>query len=301
MIKSITVTNPVGEAITLELGFPEKSGFLILGIDGLGPSKAVLNTTDMATSDGARFTSSKIISRNIILRLKLLSKPTIEATRLLSYKYFPVKKRVTILIETDTRLCETYGYIESNDPDIFSPSEVTTVSILCTDPYFYAQAKDLTIFSGVFSLLEFPLENDSITEDMIQVGNVDLEPVRNILYLGDVDVGVTIRIRAYGPSSGITLQNQLTNEVMYFDVAKIEEMTGVPFSDGDELIVSTAKGNKFIYLLREGVFSSAMNCLDKDSDWISLTKGDNVFAYAAETGILNIAFQVENQIAYEGV
>ena len=64
MIKSITIANPIGETLTLELGYPEKSGFLILGIDGLGPSKATINTIEMATSDGSRQTSAKITSRS---------------------------------------------------------------------------------------------------------------------------------------------------------------------------------------------------------------------------------------------
>ena len=50
MIKSVTVTNYLGESIKLELGFPEKSGFLIQSIDGLGPPKADIHKTEVATN-----------------------------------------------------------------------------------------------------------------------------------------------------------------------------------------------------------------------------------------------------------
>jgi hypothetical protein len=66
MIKSVTVTNYLGESIKMELGFPEKSGFLIQNIDGLGPGKATINLTQFATSDGSLFNSAKLNERNIV-------------------------------------------------------------------------------------------------------------------------------------------------------------------------------------------------------------------------------------------
>ena len=131
MIKSVKVTNHLGESITLELRNPEKSGFLIRGIDGLGPGKANINITEIATADGAIFNSSRVNSRNVVLLLTFLEKPTIEDTRLLSYKYFPIKKRITLEIETNNRISLVVGYVESNTPNIFSNQEGTSISIVC--------------------------------------------------------------------------------------------------------------------------------------------------------------------------
>ena len=68
MIKSVTVTNNLGESIVLELRFPEKSGFLIKegGITGLGPAKATINSTESVTVDGASFNSAHVGQRNIV-------------------------------------------------------------------------------------------------------------------------------------------------------------------------------------------------------------------------------------------
>jgi len=301
MIKSITVTNHLGESLKLEMRFPEKSGFLIQSIDGLGPSKANINMTEMSTGDGSIFTSSRVQSRNIVLDLAFMWDPSIETVRQRSYKYFPIKKRIGLLIETDNRVCEIYGYVESNEPNIFSQSEGTQISIICPDPYFYSPSKNVTVFTGVDPLFEFPFGNESLDQNLLEFGNIRIDTTRNLYYDGDADVGLTIIIHAYGDASNITIYNSGTHESMVINTAWITTLTGTSFGEGDDIIISTVRGDKSIRLLRNGVYINILNSLDRDSDWFTLTKGDNVFAYTAETGILNIMFTIENQTVYEGV
>ena len=136
MIKSITVTNYVGDSIKLELTKPQESGFIIQSITGLGPGAANINTSEVSTNDGSLFNSARVPSRNIVISIKYLWKETIEQARHLSYKYFPIKRKVTLLIETDHRMAQIEGYVETNDPDIFSSDEGTEVSIICPYPFF---------------------------------------------------------------------------------------------------------------------------------------------------------------------
>lgn len=109
MIRAVTVTNYLGESKTFELAFPESSGFVVQSISGLGPSKADINMTEISTNDGSLYNSARVNSRNIVMSLKLMFNPQIEDARHETYKYFPIKKRVRLLIETDNRICETYG------------------------------------------------------------------------------------------------------------------------------------------------------------------------------------------------
>ena len=130
MIRSVTVINHLGEPLKMELGRPELSGFLIKEITGLGPPKANINSTENSTDDGSVFNSARLDARNIVLTMVLYPTPTIEDTRQLSYKYFPIKKPLTLVFETDNRVCEISGYVESNTPDIFSKQESIQVSII---------------------------------------------------------------------------------------------------------------------------------------------------------------------------
>ena len=304
MIKSITAINYLGESIKMELARPELSGFIVESITGLGAGKANINTTDISTNDGALFNSARAPSRNIVLGLKYLWKNSVEDSRQRSYKYFPLKKKVTLIIETDNRLSEIEGYVESNDPDIFSQEEGADISIICPYPFFYSAEGDgihTTVFSGIEPLFEFPFSNESTTENLLLMGAI-LNKTDNIVpYDGDVEVGITITIHAIGEASGITIYNVPTREQMKIDTDKIAALTGSGIVAGDDIVICTVQGNKSAVLIREGDTTNILNCLDKNTDWFQLSKGDNIFAYTAEVGTTNLQFKVENRLVYEGV
>lgn len=304
MIKSVTVTNFLGESIKLELGSPEKSGLLIKSITGLGPSNANINAKELATSDGAVYNSARVNSRNIVMTLGFMFKPTIEDVRLLTYRYFPIKKKLKLLIETDKRICEAYGYVESNEPNIFSKEEETQISIICPDPYFYSAGPDgntVTVFYGVEAAFEFPFSNESVDEKLLEIGIAKYATERVIYYSGDAEIGITIRIYATGEVKNLTIYNARTREYMKIDTDILTAMTGSTIVKGDEITISTVKGNKYIDLYRAGKHYNILNCMKKDSVWFQLAHGDNIFAYVADDGASNLQFRIENKTVYEGV
>lgn len=304
MIKSITITNYLGENLTLELGAPDNSGIYIKKIDGLGPPSANINAKELATSDGGVFNSARANTRNIVIELGFLFNPSIEDMRQLTYKYFPIKQKLRFRIETSNRVAEIYGYVESNEPDIFSKEEGTQISILCPDPYFYSAGRDgtnATVFSGIEPAFEFPFSNESLTQKLIELGTIEYSTEKNVYYGGDSEVGVLITIHAIGNAGDITIYNTGTREIMKISNSKIKAITGSGIKNGDDIIISTVKGDKYITLLREGVYTNILNALDKGSDWFQLAKGDNIFAYSSTSGSVNLRFKIENKTIYEGV
>lgn len=304
MIKSITVTNYLGDSIKLDLRKPEESGFVITSVTGLGSGKANINMTEVATNDGGLFNSSRLPIRNIVISLKYLWKDSIEDVRQMSYKYFPIKKRLTLVIETDNRVAEIDGYTETNEPNIFSKDEGSDISIVCPNPFFYSAGKDglnTTIFFGVEPLFEFPFGNESLYECLIELGAIKNQTEQVVVYNGDAEIGVTITIHAIGEARNITIYNTGTREVMRIDTDKLAAFTGSSIIAGDEIVICTIKGNKSITLLRNGKTTNILNCLDKNADWFQLAKGDNIFAYTAEAGSTNLQFKIENRLIYEGV
>ncbi len=81
MIRAVTFTNHLGDSIRLDLARPEESGFIIKSVTGLGPGKANINTTEIATNDGSLFNSSRMPSRNIVISLAYMWKDSIEDVR----------------------------------------------------------------------------------------------------------------------------------------------------------------------------------------------------------------------------
>lgn len=307
MIKSLKVTNYVGDSIKLNLREPEKSGFLIANVEGLGPSKATINTTDILTHDGTMFNSARLDQRNIVLSIIFfdsINKESIEDLRQKSYKYFPLKKKLELVIETDNRIVKTTGYVESNEPNIFSSMEGSQISIICPDPYFYSAGPDgdnVTNFYSIEPMFEFPFSNESLTEPMLTFGEIKLRTEGVVVYTGDAEIGVTINIHAIGPAKNITIYNTGTRETMRIDSDKIEALTGSGIIASDDIIITTMRGDKSITLLREGVSYNILNCLAKNTDWFRLAKGDNLFAFTAETGISNLQLSIKNKVVYEGV
>ncbi len=226
MIKSLVVTNHLGESITLELGAPEKSGLLVVNVDGLGPSKANINMTDMASNDGSLYTSARVTPRNIVMTLKMLWHPTIEDARQLTYKYFPLKKRIKITIHTDNRSAMCYGYVESNEPVIFSKEEHTQISIICPDPFLYSESPITTIFAGIDARFEFPFSNESLTEPLLEMSEMKTDTSEVITYDGDGNPGIVISIHALGPVEMLTIHNTDTRETLKLDTTRLETLTG---------------------------------------------------------------------------
>ena len=302
MINSIIITNYLGEQITLDLENPENSGFIVREIRGLGPCKATINTTEVSTNDGSIYNSARLNTRNIVFDLVFIG-TDIESIRQLSYKFFPIKKSLTLEFITDNRDCVTTGYVESNEPNIFSSSESATISILCPDAYFYSieAGENITTFYGEDPLFEFPFENNSLTENLIEFGDIRQYTDAVIVYDGDSEIGVTITIHSVGEASNISIYNTGTRQQMVIDTAKIESLTGSGLIAGDDIIICTVKGKKSITLLRNGEYTNILNALDKKSDWFQLVKGENVFAYTAETGVQNLQFKVQNDVIYEGI
>lgn len=306
MLKTITIINHRDEILKLELTNPYDTGLVVKGITGIGPVKANINTTELAISDGAIFNSARANSRNIVFSFQLLEDPKtnlVETVRQRTYKYFPLKKMLTLLFETDHRIAEIQGYVESNEPDIFQKDETIQISIVCPSPYFYTPDSTI-VLNGVESMFTFPFSNESLTEDQIIFGNIVSSVSTEYFYDGDVDSGVIFHIHCTDAVKNIMVYNMETRERMSIDTSVIKTIVGSQQDDliaGDDIYLSTISGDRYIYLVRGGVEYNILPSIPKITDWITVQKGSNVFGYLAETGKSNVGIDIHTNILYEGV
>ena len=303
MIKSITITNHLGETLNMNLRSPEQSGFFIRSIDGLGPVKSSINMTEVLSLDGAFFNSAHLGSRNIVFNLGFYDdgSESVEAIRQRSYKMFPTKKLVYIEVETDTRIGVTTGYVESNEPDIFSRDEGSVISILCPSAFFFEKNAVQTLFSGTTGGFQFPFENASLTLSLLKFATVFINTEGNVVYTGDEEIGVVIYINVLANVNNLTIYNLTNGESMSISSTKLIALTGFDLKVNDRVVISTVKGSKFIYLIRNGLTVNIINTLNQDADWFTIDQGDNVFTYTAASGVNNLQFMIEHQIAYKGM
>lgn len=301
MINSITVTNHLQESMTMELMDPYPSGFIILSIDGLGPPKANINMTEMSGLDGSSYNSARAVARNIVLRLRFMMKPDIETIRQKSYKYFPLKKQITLQINADHRTVKAYGYVESNEPDIFSKEEGCVISILCPDSYLFDEFNSVTVFSSVTAEFEFPFSNESLVTPLLEMSSLTFDTTKSVVYTGDAEVGFIIHIHASGSANDIRIIEDDTLDEIWIDSDRLITITGSDVVNGDDIYISTVKGDKYAILVRGSTTYNILNALGQNPTWFTLTKGDNVFAYDADSGLAFLQFEVITETAFEGV
>ena len=316
MIKSITATNYLGEATTFELNRPEKTGIYIRSVDGLGPTTANINTTELSSNDGSVYNSARLNQRNIVLNFGLMFNPMIEDMRHKLYRLFPLKKPVRIDVETDRRSCYTIGYVETNNPDIFNKDETQQVSIICPTPWFYGNESD-SIDVDMFSISKnfefsyivdekYTFPWDSITDsetgyNVSEFGIVNENSKTLIVYHGDDDTGMVFNVHFGGvvPSgTSFRISDTLKNMSMKITLP-------YAFFDGDSIIISTVKGDKYVKEVRNpsGTPTNAINLLDRNSDWLYLTNGNNNFMLVADSSEIEakIRSSIHYNILYAGV
>jgi hypothetical protein len=119
---------------------PDTDLFEMRNIDGLGAVKADINTTPMGSIDGSFYSGSSVGERNIVLTVGLdpdWQDWTMSRLRRLLAKYFIPKMSIRLVFETmEYAPMEISGYVESNEPDIWSKDPQHVISIICPSLYF---------------------------------------------------------------------------------------------------------------------------------------------------------------------
>ena len=287
MIKKVTVyqKQDQSDAFTMVLTSPTNvsnaTGFVIDKIDGLGPVEADINTTEMVV-DGDLFNSARVGKRNIVMDLVFYSETGtgIEEVRQKSYKLFPMKKLVYVKVETDYRELLTKGYVEKNEPEIFSDKSATQVSLICPDPKWY--------------------------EFLNQETTLDINDEVEIEYSGEVEVGGTLTLTI---DSAVTAPVSLGIPAFTISFANpdgsaqsIDIYTPIGgFEAGDVLTICTLSGQKScIWTDTADADRNALNLLNQNPDWFVLKPGINTVRVTDPNSALASA-EFVNPVCYEGV
>lgn len=314
MFKSVTVTNYRGDSLELPLTWPNDAGLLISNIDGITPGNVQVNSQDFAVLDGGVYNSSRMETRNITIefyygRTSLVEDSAnydVETSRHIAYRYFPVKTQVRLDFLTDERNLSIWGYVESNDTDIFSEQEKGQVSIVCPDPYFYEISTVSYEIGSATKEFEFPFSNESLDNPLICFGDYGPRSMYEVNYEGDIEVGAIVRVHFKKSQTvpTITIYDVSHNKKLVLDFEEIKENTGViTIEQYSDIVFSSVRGEKDIYYERFGKKTSIIGAFDvMNFPWMYLTPGNNVFGYDADQEYLDeFTISIEHRGAYGGV
>lgn len=263
----------------------DETNYQVLSITGLNPPNAQINTSTIAGLDGAKFNSSKLQSRNIVITLKING--DIEANRINLYKYFATKEWCKFYYENEHRNVYIDCYVETFECDFFTNNEIAQISLICPNPYFKAMEEIIDDISKVLAAFEFPFAHgskgatnpsvpkDSSTDDAVPFSVIDVLRVTNVYNNSESETGVIIEIDIMGVVNSIQIKDTRTGNTFNLEYNFIEN---------DRVIIDTNKGQKSVSLLRNGITSNLFTAVKKGSTFFQLSIGDNFFSYIADNG-----------------
>lgn len=279
----LKVKNDKGEVLNLSTS----PNYTVYKVTGLQPPPASLYSSNNATTDGITVSGVKTTQRNIVIYVAM--ERDIEASRINLYKYFPLKKTVTVYFKNGSRNVYIEGYVELIECDLFTNKQVAQISIICPQPYFKAVDELVSYFSDISSLFTFPF---SIPAEGIAFSSITANIRKSIVNTGDIESGVIISLYAAGT---------VVNPVIYDVLERTHIKLNFTMQPSDEIIIDTNVGKKSVVLIRNGVSYNLLGYRTVDSTWFKLKAGDNVFTYASENGNSNLQIAFRTAVLYGGV
>lgn len=315
MIQSVEFVNAQNESLLVTLTRPDLSGIGVQNIEGLGSPQMDLSTTGIYSMDGSVLGNVRAQNRNIVFTLYPMAYPDVETSRQLLYRYLPLKSKVRVVFATGNRVVAAEGYVESNEPDIFSFPETVQISVVCTDPYFYDSFSREISFSEPLPMFEFPFSNESLTEPLLEFSELQEYNELTIDYTGEVETGFVLWIRWEGgnkPLGNIEIYNLQTGEKISINSAIYQTTVGTNQSmvvtpnflgkEGIDIRIDSRDGKKTAIAQWNSVDRwNITPALGRDIQWLTLRPGRQTFAYFSEQNSDQLRLSIDYANRYMGV
>lgn len=275
MLTKVRLLDERGFVLELPMDVIEtNSPYAIKDVDGLGPVKALIESSSFALLDGEAYLSHRGEIRNIVMTVGFSphygGDESVQALRNVLYEYAMPGQVIELQFETtELEVVKIVGRVEANDPTMFSSDPENQISILCL----------------------YPTSFQSLTETVI-TGRTNTP--FSITYAGSKPVGMQVDITIEQPTSAVTLQRQNApiENMIYEDLEN-------QLISGDILSLRSVRGSKHANLTRYGATNSVLGKLSPNSKWPELRPGVNDLLIS--TGMNSAAFTLRFTKMYGGI
>ena len=254
--------------------------------DGITSANVDIATSTVASMDGDFPNNERTIPRGINLYFYIEN--DVENTKRYILQYVKPKQKGIIRWTQNEREIQIEGIVEAIDMPRYVNQTVMQVSLYCSQPYWEDIENIIQEISEVLDLHYFTnYDNDMLyfPEEGVVMGEYDTNRTKVFVNNGDVDVGLEIRIIALGNVVNPTIYNTKG------------EFIGVnlTMSAGDEVVITTKKGNKTITLNGTNILSK----IKRGSTWLQLPTGEEEFTIDSDDGTeMNMYFTVTYKQRY---
>lgn len=255
----VPFTGAVNEQMTFGLATSE---YVFKNIDGLGPVKATLTSSDNASDAGSTFLFARDGQRNIVITMGYApaysTGSTVEDLRRELESVFMPKTAVELRFTDDVLgSFDIWGHVESNEPAIFSKDPEVVISIICDDPYFYSTAAD-TVFN--IPLLVPGADQFSIN------------------YPGNVPTGFVFEFDRDADDTPSDNYVKLSMLPLNYPISPMMRLLEVPFEIDDEFRISSVRGDRGATYVRDSIEYNAMPYFSGSLVNMQLQPGLNYFS-----------------------
>lgn len=272
MLNRLEIYNNGGDLLTLALD-DFTDGLVLEDVTGIDPVKATLTSSNFAQQDGAQFHAARREPRNIIIKLGLdpdYTTTSVWDLRKRLYSFFMPKSELYVNFILDDLEVVIIGVVESLDTPQFTKEPKAIISIMCFDPDF----RDPT---------SIPIDGFTVDDSTDTIYN----------YEGTVETGVQLRLFVDRALTEFTVYNTPSaGSGNYMDFAG-------DFEAGDEIVISTVTGDKYVNLIRAFTQTSILYALSPQSKWVEFLPGENAFRFYAVGD--PIPYSLDYQARYGGL
>lgn len=262
--------------------------YFITTVDGMTETNIALSSSTVATIDGDSVNNTQAEPRTIVLYLEIRSGVNVEEAKRYILSYVKPKVNGVLRWRQNTRELEITGKVEAVSMPRFSEKCVMQITMHCEQPFWEDAVKVITEISGFINMHYFPKAEGGLSfpSDGIPFGEYDRIRMKNYTNAGDAAVGLVIHIQAFDTVTNPILHNIGTGQ--YISIRDT-------LSEGDEVIISTVKGEK-------SITKNGVNIIDKfapGSSWLQLELGANAFMVDSEdTNKRNMYFEISFKQRY---
>ncbi len=239
----------------------------LVSIEGISVEAAV-NTAE-SYGDGSCYINSRIPGRVISITARYVRND--EKAKLRIYRIFRAKSLVTLRYISPNQDKYICGYVERCDTPPNVKPMLTSISVVCPDPFWRQSDRERVLLYGTIPMFEFPLEID--IEDGTEFGDLKTSRITRINYEGDADTGMLLIFEIRAECALLGLMNLDTKDHV---------SVSADFLPGDILKICTEDGRKSVILTRGAEEYDYFPKLRAGSRFLQLSAGENRFKIIVE-------------------
>lgn len=271
-----------------------KQYFILKSAEALHGIDTEINESESPYTDGTTIDSVRALPRGIELTFKLRGniKQAIEhITRVVK------SKQVVTLREIDGKRDITIKGVATISPySRMAQSCEIVLSIYCGMPYWEDIEEVVGVIDDVISLLNLPAKGQYFTPTGRPFGVISKSLTKEFTNEGDTSTGALFVIGATGEVVNPQINCDSGEQLGWY------MRLNMTLYDGDEVKISTVKGNKYITINGATTYNGnpILSYLEYGgADWLQIEQGSNIFTITTTSGDANVYFNAVYKRRYE--